>query len=80
VIDQLISNGCKILYDHYQSSTDIQKEDVEKHKGTIQESLLKSCLKHRSTYVPTKRMIIASLHNDRLSNHLNSLPESITSS
>jgi hypothetical protein len=61
VINQLINNGCRILYNHYETSEDIQREDREDHCGILLRNLQNVNCKHPSVYYPTKRQIIAHL-------------------
>lgn len=64
-VTNMISNGCRLLTDHYYNTEHLQKEDAEKHYGVIQKKLSSIGCKDRNSYFPTKRLVIASLHNQR---------------
>jgi hypothetical protein len=71
VINHLINNGCRILYDHYESSETLQKEDTELHHGVMLKNIYSLNIKNPLTFFPTKRQIIASLENQRLKDRIN---------
>lgn len=64
-VTNMITNGCRLLTNHYYSSEDLQKEDNEQHYGIIQKRLSSIGCKDRTSYFPTRRLVIASLHNHR---------------
>jgi hypothetical protein len=66
ILQFLVSNGCKMLYHHYDSSDEIKKEDREQHNGVILKNLHDINCKVPSVYQPTKRKIIASIRNFRM--------------
>lgn len=61
----MINKGCKLLTNHYNTSRELQKEDKEQHYGIISNRLNSISCKDRKTYFPTKRLIVASLHNHK---------------
>lgn len=63
VVNLLISNGCSILYNHYDSTPALKKEDREQHSGMLLQNLCTVSNKHPKYYHPTKRCILATMKN-----------------
>jgi uncharacterized C2H2 Zn-finger protein len=69
-VKHLINNGCRLLTDHYYNSEELQKEDNHQHFGVIYKHLCGVNCKEKSVYFPTRRLVIASLHNQKRQKNL----------
>lgn len=63
VVNLLISNGCSMLYNHYDSTPELKQEDRDQNNGMLLQNLCSVNNKLPKHYHTTKRRILASMKN-----------------
>jgi hypothetical protein len=63
IIQLLVSNGCRMLFNHYDTCDEIKNEDQNNHHNVMLRSLLEVQTRQPNVFYPTRRKIIASMRN-----------------
>jgi hypothetical protein len=63
IVQLLINNGCRLLFNHYDQCHELKVEDKKEHNNLLLNNLMQVSTRHTTVYHPTRRKVLASIRN-----------------